>query len=529
MTETQTTETTQAAQAAPEASTTTPAPPADPAHPAELDALPAFSGWAAKMPYLRDSKAKRRRKVMRSLKEAIIRSGLTDGDTISFHHHFREGDKVILQVVSQLAELGLENLTLASSSLNNCHAGLVEYIRSGVIGRIYTSGMRGELARQISAGGLLQHPVTIHSHGGRAALMETGELKPKVAFLGVSACDEYGNANGFTGRAHCGSLGYARTDAQYAEQVILLTEQIVDYPNTPASIRQDQVDFVVEVDEVGDPSRINVGAVRNTKNPRDLLIARRAAAVMEFGGYFEDGFSMQTGSGGAATATTLYLKDRMERAGIKAAWALGGITGTLASLHEQGLVGRLLDVQSFDAGAAESLATSPAHTEISAAEYASPLAKACCVDELDMVILSALEIDLKFNVNVLTGSDGLMMGASGGHCDTAAGAKLVIVVAPLIRSRIPTVVEKVSTLITPGDNADVLVTDYGIAVNPRSVGVAERLRAAGLKPTTIGDLYEQALKICGKPRQIERGDEIVGIVRYRDGSVIDTVRNVPSA
>ena len=40
-----------------------------------------------------------------------------------------------------------------------------------------------------------------------------------------------------------------------------------------------------------------------------------------------------------------------------------------------------------------------------------------------MVILSALEIDLDFNVNVITGSDGVMRGASGGHCDVAAGGQ----------------------------------------------------------------------------------------------------------
>ena len=188
----------------------------------------------------------------------------------------------------------------------------------------------------------------------------------------------------------------------------------------------------------------------------------------------------------------------------------------------------MLDVQSFDAVAAGSLAANPRHTVISASEYASPFAKASCVDELDMVILSALEIDLNFNVNVLTGADGLMMGASGGHCDTAAGAKLVIVVAPLIRTRIPTIVERVTTLITPGDNVDVLVTEYGIAVNPRRPEVAARLSDAGLRITSIQNLYQKALDISGKPASIETSDEIVGIVRYRDGSVIDVVRAVVS-
>lgn len=492
----------------------------------ELAGLTRFTEWSARVPYLRDEDLKRRRKVVDSLREAIIRTGLASGDTITFHHHFREGDKVILRVLAEIAAMGIRDLTLAGSSLNSCHSGLIEHIRSGVISRIYTSGMRGKLAEEISHGGLLPHPLMVHSHGGRVALMQAGELRPTVAFLGVSACDEYGNANGVHGLSRCGSLGYALVDAQYARTVVLLTEAIVPFPNTPAVIRQDRVDYVVEVDEVGDPSKINVGAARITSNPRDLLIARMAADVIEHAGYFVDGYSIQTGSGGASTAATNFLGDRMTRRGIRARWALGGITAGIVALHEQGLIDRVLDVQSFDAVAAGSLIANPRHTVISASEYASPFAKAACVDELDMVILSALEIDLNFNVNVLTGSDGLMMGASGGHCDTAAGAKLVIVVAPLIRSRIPTIVERVTTLVTPGENVDVLVTEYGIAVNPRRPGVAARLSEAGLRIVPIEDLYGMAVRICGKPAAVEITDEIVGIVRYRDGSVIDVVHAV---
>ncbi len=491
-----------------------------------LGGLKPYTSWWAANPYLRDDDAKRRRKVLGSLREAIVRSGLTDGDTISFHHHFREGDKVILQVLAEVAAMGIRDLTLAGSSLNSCHAGIVDYIKQGVVTRIYTSGMRGKLAAAISRGGLLPNPVNIHSHGGRVALIQSGELRPTVAFLGVSACDEYGNANGVSGASRCGSLGYAMVDAEHAQTVVLLTEEIVDFPNTPAVIRQDRVDWIVRLDEVGDPTKINTGAARITKNPRDLLIARLASDVIEHGGYFSDGFSIQTGSGGASTAATNFLASRMARKSIRARWALGGITAGMVALHEEGLIDRILDVQSFDSVAAGSLAANPRHTVISAAEYASPLAKATCVDELDMVILSALEIDLSFNVNVLTGSDGLMMGASGGHCDTAAGAKLTIVVAPLIRTRIPTVVERVTTLVTPGDNVDVLVTDYGIAVNPRRPDVEDSLRSAGLRLTTIADLHQRALEICGTPRPIPTTDEVVGIVRYRDGSVIDTVKAV---
>ncbi|WP_409485492.1 citrate lyase subunit alpha [Arsenicicoccus dermatophilus] len=491
---------------------------------AGLDGLRPYAGWSAATPHLA-GEGKLERKIRPTLEEAITASGLRDGMTISFHHHFREGDKSINRVVDTLARMGFTDLTLASSSLNKCHAPLVEHIRNGVITRIYTSGMRGELAREISQG-LLEHPITIHSHGGRVALMDSGELHLDVAFLGVSACDAMGNANGITGRSHCGSLGYAMVDAERADQVIMLTEEIVPYPNTPVSISQAQVDHVVVVDEVGDPSKISVGAARLTKDPKELLIARYAADVIEHSGYFEDGFSMQTGSGASATAVTQFLGPRMERKGITAGWALGGITGGIVDLHRRGLIRRVVDVQDFDTVAVESLASDPGHVEISADEYANPLSKGACSDGLDVVILSALEIDLDFNVNVITGSDGLMMGASGGHCDVAAGANLAIVVAPLIRSRIPVVVERVTTLVTPGDTIGVLVTDHGIAVNPGRPDLAERLRAAGLPVTTIEELYRRATSITGVPQPIEFGDKVVGVIRYRDGSVIDVVRQV---
>jgi citrate lyase subunit alpha/citrate CoA-transferase len=489
-----------------------------------LKGLERFQNFAAHTPYLKGPE-KLTRKVVDSLEEAVRRSGLRDGQTISFHHAFREGDKVINFVVGVLARMGFKNLTLASSSLANCHAPLIEHIKAGVITKIYTSGMRGELAKAIS-NGLMEQPIQIHSHGGRVHLIQSGELKLDVAFLGVPGCDAFGNANGVCGRSRCGSLGYAKVDAQFAHNVILLTEEILPFPNTPVSISQDQVDWIVKVDQVGDPSKISVGAARVTKNPRDLLIARLAADVIEHSGYFAQGFSLQTGSGGASTAATRFLEDRMVRKGITASFALGGITGGIVNLLKKGLIDKVVDTQSFDADAAASLATSPNHIEISTNEYASPSSKGAYCDRLDVVILSALEVDLDFNVNVVTGSDGLMMGASGGHSDVAAAANLSIIVGPLIRGRIPTVVKRVTTLVTPGECVGVLVTDHGIAVNPNRPEVEARLRAAGLPVMTIQELYDRAVALTGEPAPIEFLEKVVGIIRYRDGSVIDVVRQV---
>ena len=465
------------------------------------------------------------RKLCASLEEAIKRSGLKDGMTVSFHHAFRAGDFIVNMVMDKIAEMGFKNLTLASSSLIDSHHPIINHIKNGVVTKIYSSGLRGELAEQISRG-LLDEPVNIHSHGGRVHLVKSGELKIDVAFLGVPCCDKFGNANGFSGKSKCGSLGYARVDAEYADKVVLLTEEFADYPHHPISIGQDQVDLIVQVDAVGDPKKIGGGATRMTTNPRELLIARHCADVIAKSGYFYDGFSLQTGTGGASLAVTRFLEDKMRRESITAAFGLGGITATMVALHEKGLIKKLLDVQSFDADAAKSLARNPNHIEISANQYANYSSKGASVEQLDVVVLSALEIDTGFNVNVLTGSDGVLRGASGGHCDTAANARLAIIVAPLVRGRIPTVVDEVITCITPGEHIDVLITDHGVAVNPRRPQLAKRLREAGVELTTIEALHERAIALTGKPEKIRFTDKPVAVVRYRDGSVIDTVYQV---
>ena len=417
-----------------------------------------------------------------TLEEAIRGTGLKDGMTISFHHHFRGGDKVVNMVVAKLAEMGFKNLHLAASSLQDVHAPLIEHIKNGVITEISTSGMRGELATEVSHG-LMDKPVVFRSHGGRGSAIATGDLHIDVAFLGASSCDPAGNSCGYSrsenAKSICGSLGYALPDAQYADKVVILTDDLVAYPNTPNSISERNVDYVVVVDSVGDSSKIASGAIRDTKNPRDILLAKQAAKVIINSGYFKDGFSIQTGSGGASLAAVKYIRESMIQQGIKASFALGGITAHMVKLHEEGLIERLIDVQSFDKVAAESIKTDPMHKEVTANEYASADEPGSATHFLDIVILSALEVDTNFNVNVLVGSDGIIRGAIGGHPDTAADSALSIIVCPLLRGRIPCVVDNVTTLITPGSTVDVVVTEYGIAVNPRRPELAERLKAAG--------------------------------------------------
>lgn len=464
-------------------------------------------------------------KLLGSLREAIEKTGLKDGMTISFHHHFREGDYVINMVMDEIAKMGIKNLSIAPSSIANVHEPLIDHIKNGVVTNITSSGLRDKLGAAISEG-IMENPVVIRSHGGRARAIAAGDIHIDVAFIGAPSSDIYGNANGTVGKATCGSLGYAMIDAKYADQVVIITDTLVPYPNTPISIPQTDVDYVVEVEAIGDPKGIAKGATRFTKNPKELLIAEYAAKVITSSPYFKDGFSFQTGTGGASLAVSRFLREAMLEQNIKASFALGGITNAMVELLEEGLVEKIIDVQDFDHPSALSLGKNSNHYEIDANMYASPLSKGAVINQLDTAILSALEIDTDFNVNVITGSDGVIRGASGGHSDTSMACKMSLVISPLIRGRIPTIVDQVNTVVTPGSSVDVVVTEVGIAINPLRQDLIEHFKSVDVPQFTIEELREKAYNIVGTPEPIQYGEKVVALIEYRDGTLIDVVRNV---
>ena len=464
-------------------------------------------------------------KLLSSIREATEKTGLKDGMTISFHHHFREGDYVMNMVLEEIAGLGIKNISIAPSSIANVHAPLIDHIKNGVVTNITSSGLRDNVGAAISAG-IMENPVVIRSHGGRARAIAAGDVHIDVAFLGAPSADAYGNANGTVGKATCGSLGYAMIDAKYADKVVIITDTLVPFPNTPISIPQTDVDYVVEVEAIGDPQGIAKGATRFTKNPKELLIAEYAAKVITNSPYYKEGFSFQTGTGGAALAVSRFLREAMLKDGIKASFALGGITNAMVELLEEGLVEKIIDVQDFDHSSAVSLGSNAGHYEIDAEMYASPLSKGSVINQLDTAILSALEIDTDYNVNVMTGSDGVIRGASGGHSDTSMACKMSLVISPLVRGRIPTIVDKVNTVVTPGTSIDVIVTEVGIAINPDRQDLIEHFKTLDVPQYTIEELKEKAYQIVGTPEAIHYGDKVVALIEYRDGTLIDVVRNV---
>ena len=464
-------------------------------------------------------------KLVNSIREAVALSGLKDGMTVSFHHHLRNGDFVLNMVMEEIANLGIRDLNVNASSLFDVHAPLLNHIQNKVVAGLAADYISAGLGRAISQG-ILEKPVQFRTHGGRPKDIALGRTPIDVAFIAAPASDAMGNCSGKYGKSACGSLGYAYADAMYAKKVVVITDNLVDYPLQDWSISESYVDYVVTVDAIGDPKGIVSGTTQITRDPVGLIMASHAAQVIANSGLLKDGFSFQTGAGGASLAAAKFLKDIMLKNNIQGSFGLGGITGYMVDMLQAGCFKNLLDVQCFDLKAVESLRNDPRHQEISAMHYAAPGGRSAVVDSLDVVILGATEIDTDFNVNVHTDSNGIIMGGSGGHSDTAAGAKLSMIIAPMFRARLPIVTDKVTCISTPGKDIDVLVTQGGIAVNPAKAELRERLVAAGLPIVDIHELKEKAERITGVPKKLPKGDKVVAEVIGREGNLQDQIFSI---
>ena len=272
------------------------------------------------------------------------------------------------------------------------------------------------------------------------------------------------------------------------------------------------------------PLQIGISARVGVKPASEYMVIMLVTPV---GPYFKDGFSYQTGVGGASIASTISLSKIMEEKNIHMGLGVGGLTKPMCELLDRGLARKLVDTQDFDLDAVNNVRTNPNHFPISAGEYASPMNKGAFVNKLDYVILASLEVDTHFNCNVVVGSDGIITGAQGGHPDTAQGAKCTIVIAPLLQGRIPAICTDVTTVTTPGESVDIVVTDYGVAVNPKRPDLLKALQDADCVPLkTIEELRDIAYSIVGEPDKVQFGDRIVGIIEARDGTVMDVVREV---
>ncbi len=461
-------------------------------------------------------------KQVKTLREAILLSGLKNGMTVSFHHHLRNGDYVLNMVMDEIAELGIRDLTVNASSLFDVHVPLLKHIENKVVTGVSADYISSGLGRAFSQG-ILEKPVEFRTHGGRPYDIASGRTPIDVAFIAAPAADPMGNCTGKFGKSACGSLGYAYADAAHAEKVIVITDDPMPYPLKDPSITEDLVDYVVTVDAIGDPQGIVSGTTKITRDPVGLVMAANAARVIEASGLLKDGFSFQTGAGGASLATAKFLKDTMLQRQIQGSFGLGGITAYMVDMLRAGCFRQLMDVQCFDLAAVESLRNDPRHIEISAMKYAAPGEHGAVVNDLDVVILGATEVDTNFNVNVHTDSNGYIMGGSGGHSDTAAGAKIAMIIAPMFRARLPLISDRVNCISTPGRDIDVLVTQGGIAVNPKNAELRQRLVDAKLPVIDIEELKAKTERITGVPKAIPHSDRVVANVFGHNGDLQDVI------
>ena len=459
-----------------------------------------------------------------SLRAALERAGLRDGMTISTHHHFRDGDLVANRVLDEAAALGAKGLVWAPSASFPCHAPMIRHLESGVLHHIEGS-MNGPLG-DFTSSGRMRGAGILRSHGGRWQAIQDGDLPIDIAVIAAPAADAFGNATGDRGPSACGLLGFALADSIFADHVIVVTDHLVPFPCLPWQIQGNHVDQVVVVDRAGDPAKIVSGTTRITNSPDRLLIAENVARFARDAGIMREGFSFQAGAGGIALAFAIYLRDMMRKAGVKASFVRGGSTRYLVEMLEEGLTAALLDGQTFDLAGVRSMRENAGHVNTSPFTSYNFHGKGNFASMVDVTILGATEVDVDFNANVVTHSDGRLLHGIGGW-QNCLFAKCTVLALPSVRDRIPVLVDRVTTLTGPGELIDVVATERGIAINPRRTDLLEAVRGSDLPIRDIREIKAEVERLCGgRPEPPRLADDFVATIHWVDGTVIDAVRRV---
>ncbi|HQI46897.1 MAG TPA: citrate lyase subunit alpha, partial [Bacteroidales bacterium] len=435
-------------------------------------------------------------KTISSLKEALIKAGIKDGMVISTHHHFRNGDLISNQIFDIAAELGIKNLTWVPSASFECHEPLVKYLENGVIHHIEGS-MNGSLGRFTSTKGQKGLGI-LRSHGGRYQAIQDGEVVVDIAVIAAPTADAFGNATGDRGPTACGLLGFALADSQYANKVIVVTDNLVPFPCYPWQIHGNYVDYVVVLDKIGISEKIVSGTTEITKSPDRLLLAEWTAQFCDEAGIIRDGFSFQAGAGGTALSIGIYFADILREKGMKARFARGGSNKYLVKMLEEGLTDYILDGQTFDLEGVRSMRENGNHVNTSPFTSYNYHGKGNFASMLDVVILGATEVDTNFNANVVTHSDGMLLHGIGGW-QNCIFSKCTILPIPLFRDRLPVIRDEVTTICGPGELIDVIVTERGIAINPLRKDLIKIMKNSNLPIKTIQELKKEAEQICGVP------------------------------
>ena len=456
-----------------------------------------------------------------NLETALRQCGLRDGMVISSHHHLRDGDRVALMALRAAADLGVKDLTWFPSASFPSQREAIALMEAGVIDHIEGS-MNGPLGDYCTQGKMRGMGV-LRSHGGRWQAMQDGEVHIDIAVIAAPTADPFGNCDGSHGKSACGSLGFALADSTYADHVIVVTDNLVPFPCIPWQIQGNNVDYVVDVDSIGDPAKIVSGTTQITRSPDRLRIAEFVARFLRDTGIMRNGFSFQAGSGGISLAFVNYLKQMMKDGGVKAHFVRGGSTKYLVELLEEGLTDYILDGQTFDLDGVRSIGSNPRHVATSPFTSYNYHGKGNFASMVDAVVLGATEVDLNFNANVVTHSDGRLLHGIGGW-QNCLSAGCTILAVPSFRDRIPVIVDEVTTLCGPGELIDVVVTERGIAINPLRQDLMDAVKGSKLPIRTLAEIKGEVERICGgKPQRPGRNERPVAIVKWVDGTVLDTV------
>ncbi len=458
------------------------------------------------------------------LETALRQCGLRDGMVISSHHHLRDGDVVAMMALEAAARMGIKDLMWFPSASFPSQKGAIDFMECGVIHHIEGS-MNGPLGDYCTRGKMRGMGV-LRSHGGRYQSIQDGEVHIDIAVIAAPTADFFGNADGSHGKSACGSLGFALADSTYADHVIVVTDNLVPFPCVPWQIQGNNVDYVVEVESVGDPTRIVSGTTQITRSPDRLRIAELVARFLRDAGIMKNGFSFQAGAGGIALAFVQYLKQMMKDNGVKARFVRGGSTKFLVEMLQEGLTDYILDGQTFDLDGVKSIATDPRHIATSPFTSYNYHGKGNFASLVDAVVLGATEVDIHFNANVVTHSDGRLLHGIGGWQNCLFSGCSILAV-PSFRDRIPVIVDEVTTLTGPGEMIDVIVTERGIAINPLRADLLDAVKGSKLPIRPIQDIKAEVENICGgKPTRPKLGDRPCAVVKWVDGTVLDTVWQV---
>ena len=474
-------------------------------------------------PYKGGKKNEGKSKLVKNIKEALKKSGLKNGMTVSFHHQLRNGDFVLNKTLETIRDMGIKDICLAQTAMFSVHEPLIDHIKDGVVTRIEGS-VNGVVGDYISRNNPLKAPVILRSHGGRWSAVKRGELHPNIAVIAASSADIRGNATGVLGKSAFGNIAYSQVDAWHADKVIIVTDNLVEYPCPYRELYEGLADYVVEVNRIGDPGKIVSASLKITQDPMKLQIAKNCIDIMDATGKIKNNMVFQAGAGGISLAALKYLGERLKEKNIVAGCSTGGLTEFIVNMYNEGLLKQVNTCQCFDTVAVD-FVKNHLESQSTIGEYSDPTMKGRNTDRLDTLVLGATEVDTEFNVNVNTHSDGRMLHGIGGHQDVSAAADLTIITVPVFRKTNPIVIEKVTTVSTPGDIVDAIVTNEGIAINPKRKDLIEKVKGR-IDLVSIDDLKQIAYDATGGPQEPNLGEDIIGMTKYFDGTVLDNIYQV---